>query len=188
MANYTLTPPISTSQINLYPSGGGSFAVNIKGSSSLVTNTTFPLPSTAGSTGSFLAYNGSDTTWISGAINSGNQLPINISFANGLFSSVVSTTYQIRGEIYFRGTAITGTPSAIYAVIGGSVGTNVEIRINDSTNAVVIGTCAPTTTSTPFVLVSIPITGAVSSGPAIWDIQGRASFGSATIRALQILP
>lgn len=187
MANYTLTPPISTTQINLYPSGGGSFAVNIKGSSSLATNTTFPLPSTTGSTGSFLAYNGSSSTWISGAINSGAQLPINLSFG-ALFSSTLSTTYVILGEVYFQGTSVVGTPSAINVLVGGSPATNANVRVNDRTNAVIIGTSATFTTGTPFQIISIPITGALSTGGAIWDIQVRTTSGALNLRGFQVLP
>jgi hypothetical protein len=184
MANYTLVPPIDTTQINLYPSGGGSFAVNIRGSSSLATNTTFPLPSTTGNTGDFLTYNGSGTSWV--PIN--QQLPINISFYEGRLSSTTSSTFEVLGEIYFQGTNFI-TPSAINAIISGSSATNVQVQINDSTNPPnIIGTSSPVNTTSSFQIVSIPITGTLSSGPAIWDIQLRRSSNVAQIRGLQILP
>jgi hypothetical protein len=189
MSNYTLTSPIQATQVNLFPSGSAN-AVTVKAPAALSTNTIFPLPATAGSTGQYLAYNASGATWTSSSGNR-SQLPLSTIFygGGGGFSNSTALTSTNVGSLYFVGTAAAGTPSAIYAIVGGVAGTGVRVRIFDFTNSVQIGISASLTTTATQVIINIPITGSFSASPAILNFQlSRSGGGTARMYFIQFVP
>ena len=195
MSNYKLSSVVdvyssgSNAQINMYNSGG-TFAVNVK-APSVAANIPFNLPSTAGSNYQFLTYSsGAPSTWTSNPGSNVTSLPMNITFITGLLTtaSTTSTTFTNVGVLYFFGTTTEGTPSAIYAVIGGVAAVDVEVRLFDNTNAVVIGTSTAVTTTTTPQVVSIPV-GTIATTAANWYVQiRRATSGTAQIWSIHVLP
>lgn len=195
MSNYKLTPSIDvssaslTGQLNLY-SAGSSNAVQIKAPTGLVSSVPFILPSTAGSVGQYLTNGAGASTWSGGGANN-TSLPMCLSFITGLGTAAqtTNTAFTNVGTLYFFGTTTEGTPSAIYAAIGGIASVGTRVRLLDNTNTVIIGTSvAVSTTATPQI-VQIPITGAIAATAAQWYVQiARTTSGTARIWTIHIFP
>lgn len=194
MSNYKLSSPIDVSssstsgQINLYDIGG-SFAVNIKAPAALLADVPFVLPASDGSTNQVLTY-GSTNTWSNGGINH-TSLPLCLTFKTSLTlsASVTSATFTNVGVLYFFGTTLEGTPSAIYAVIGGIASVGAQVRLYDNTNAVIIGTSTAVTTTTTHQIVQIPITNPFNASAAQLYVQiARTTSGTVQIWSIHILP
>ena len=108
MSNYTLTSPVdvkhssSNAQINMFPSGGGSFAAQLQAPASLAGNVPFILPSASGTTGQFLQLGASSNTQWATAVNSSSTMPLSVRFsgsnANGNPVATGSTTYTVLDE------------------------------------------------------------------------------------------
>ena len=195
MSSYKLSSPIdifsssATGQVNLY-SAGSSNAVQIK-APALAANVPFILPATAGSIGQYLTYGALASTWLNGSTNN-TSLPMCISFITGITTAaqIATVVPTIVGTLYFFGTTTEGTPSAIYAVIGGIVSSGTQVRLFDNTNSIIIGlSVAVATTATPQI-VTIPISGAIAATAAQWYVQlaRTGGVGTARIWSIHVLP
>ena len=191
MSNYKLTPSVDvssssvTGQINLFNTGG-TFAVQLK-APALAASVPFVLPATAGSTGQFLNYGAAAPTWA--AITRTNvSMPINITFIVAGTGVTIAAAFTDIGTIHFLGTTVEGTPSAIYAVVGGFVATGVRVRIVDSTFGPIIGTSTAVATTAVPQIVSIPV-GTINAAAAIWTVR-LESTGATTAQlwSLHVLP
>jgi hypothetical protein len=88
------------------------------------------------------------------------------------------TSWQVMMHHIWRGTNVNGVPSSIkfIARAEGGAGKPVDVRIVDVTNGgVVIGSAS--TESTTFVIVDLGTLSNMSSGEAIWEIQGKRTTG-----------
>lgn len=195
MSNYKLTSPVDvssssvTGQLNIF-SLGTSFAFQIK-APTLTSNVPFVLPAVAGTTNQYLTY-GATPTWTTQTIvTSTTSLPLSFSFITGVNTAAqnANTTFTNVGAFYFFGTTTEGTPSAIYAVIGGIASVGARVRVFDNTNAVTIGTSAAVSTTTTPQIVQIPITTPFSAAAAQLYVQiSRTTSGTVRIWTVQILP
>lgn len=203
MSNYTLTPSIdvyssgSNGKINLYDSSTIN-AVQIA-TPTLSGNVDFNLPTTSGSTGQFLSFSsGAPSSWISSPSTNHTSLPITLNFITGIpitgtatyGASVTSATPTSVGKIYFLGTAIEGTPSAIYSTTSLRLftGDTYTISVVDITNSVTIATLT-NSSGIAVRILNIPITGSISPSPAIWDVQISVQpINTLYIHCLQVLP
>lgn len=201
--SYTLSSPIdvflngSNASMRLF--NGSTFSTNIQ-TTAMSTTEPFILPASLGTNGQALQYNSAESQWgtlpFSTIINtpSGtstvsnyntNNIPISVHMTGPTIlspSATASSSFVRVGIFRFRGTSIDGSPSSMYAVIGGIVTTgDVSVRIFNSTNSVIIGTSTGVATTTIPQIVNIPITNLFPSGAAMMEIQ-LAVVGGGTAR------
>ena len=92
-------------------------------------------------------------------------------------ASTTNTAYSIVAEVIFGGTTALGTPTEIKALLEMSGATNIDIRIYDVTNALVIveklANVVPTAT-----IVNLGALSNLSTGQAIWEVHLRRTGGT----------
>ena len=134
-------------------------------------------PASGGGTTNFLR---ADGTWA--APSSGVFSLWRNSYAKNI-ASTTQTSYAIVAEVIFGGTTALGTPTEIKALLEMSGATNIDIRIYDVTNALVIveklANVVPTAT-----IVNLGALSNLSTGEAIWEVHLRRNGGTGSSMAI----
>jgi len=111
----------------------------------------------------------------------GGFAPWRVGYANDA-AETTATSYAIVSELIFAGTTMLGTPTEIKAILEMTGATNMDIRIFDVTNALVIveklGNVVPIPT-----IVDLGALSNLPTGEAIWEVQLRRTGGTGSSRA-----
>ena len=118
-----------------------------------------------------------DVDWIT----PGGFAPWRVGYANDSAEST-STSYTIVSELIFAGTTMLGTPTTIKAILEMTGATNMDCRIFDVTNALVIAEKLGNVVAIA-TIVDLGTLSNLSAGEAIWEVQVRRTGGTGSSRA-----